>query len=326
MQTIGGAPHTRFAFDADDPPGLRVAEDEVFKVETPTDDPFGALEAFAAGRPVVAELTEAARRAFSHVPPMANGVIGPIAVENCAPGDLLAVTIHSVEPGPLGYVSITPGVGPLRDSTRYADCAGPHVRIIEHLPGPSGTRRDGRARYSASIAWDLMPFIGTLAAAPQREVMTSLLGQGRWGGNLDCREFSAGNTVLLNACVAGGLLYVGDVHGGQGDTEFCGVADETTAVIELSCHVIKRRAIPGVRVIKPDSIVALGISKPLERAVYDASFNLMEWMREYGIAPRDAYLRFSADPGFRVRTYQMVSDTAFQYVAGAEYPRSRLAA
>lgn len=323
MQRVGGEQYVRFAFDAAHAPVLHVAEGEIFRVETPTDDPYGALSAFREGRPIIPELTGRARDALAHMPPLANGVIGPIAVENCMPGDVLAVTIHTVEPGPLGYVSITPGVGPLRDSARYPDCRDPHVHVIEHLAGPSGTTRDGKARYSDTVTWDLMPFIGTLATAPQREVVSSLYGQGQWGGNVDCRDFRAGHTVFLNAYVGGGLLYVGDVHGGQGDTEFCGVADETTAIVELSCRVIKRAFLPNVRIVKPQSVVALGISKPLEAAVHEATINLMEWMRDSGISARNAYLRFSADPGFRIRIYQMVPGSACQFVVGAEYPNDR---
>ena len=82
-----------------------------------------------------------------------------------------------------------------------------------------------------------MPFCGTLACAPEREVFTSLLGQGPFGGNIDCRDVRAGHTILLNAYHEGGLLYVGDMHGGQGDTEFTGIADETRATIQLSATV-----------------------------------------------------------------------------------------
>ena len=64
---------------------------------------------------------------------------------------------------------------------------------IEHLPGPSGHTRDGKGVYSDKLTWDLEPFCGTLATAPEREVFTSLLGQGPFGGNIDCRDVCAGH-------------------------------------------------------------------------------------------------------------------------------------
>jgi hypothetical protein len=63
----------------------------------------------------------------------------------------------------------------------------------------------------------------------------------------------------------------------------------------------------------------------MEHAVYDATRNLMEWLEEdYGVTPRDLYVRMSCDPAFRVRTYQVVRLGTLQHVVGAEYPKSRL--
>jgi acetamidase/formamidase len=197
--------------------------------------------------------------------------------------------------------------------------------VIEHLPGPSGYTRDGTGKYSDKLTWDLMPFCGTLACAPEREVFTSLLGQGPFGGNIDCRDICAGNTVFLNAYHDGGMLYVGDMHGGQGDTEFTGIADEVRATVQLSATVIKNRHAPCVRIEKPDSVVAVGINLPMEHAVYDACENMMQWLRDdYDISGKDMYIRMSCDPAFRIRTYQMVRALTIQHVVGAEYPKKRL--
>ena len=92
-------------------------------------------------------------------------------------------------------------------------------------------------------------------------------------------------------------------------------------------HVIRMGILrlPCVRIEKPDSVVAVGINLPMEHAVYDATANLMEWLEEdYGVPPRDLYVRMSCDPAFRIRTYQMVRLATLQHVAGAEYPKERL--
>ena len=131
----------------------------------------------------------------------------------------------------------------------------------------------------------------------------------------------------MNAYNAGGLLYIGDIHGSQGDTEFTGIADETRATVQLSCTVVKNKRLPCVRIDKPDSIVAVGINRPMEQAVYDAAQNMLEWLREdYDIKPQDMYIRMSCDPAFRIRTYQMVRAMSIEHVVGAEYPKERLKA
>ena len=77
--------------------------------------------------------------------------------------------------------------------------------------------------------------------------------------------------------------------------------------MQLHCAVIKNKRMPTVRIVKPESIVAVGINRPMEHAVYDACANMIDWLSEdYGIKPQDTYIRMSCDPAFRIRTYQMV--------------------
>lgn len=139
----------------------------------------------------------AARRSVEMVGAPELPVVGPIHVEGCWAGDVLAGHIDWIDPWRYGFSGILPGIGPLSVSLRWRDCVEPYVHVIEHLPGPSGHARDGIARYSNALSWDMMPFIGTLVTAPEREVFTSVLGQGPFGGNIDCRDIRAGHTIYL---------------------------------------------------------------------------------------------------------------------------------
>tara|TARA_B100001559_G_C16473386_1_gene610134 strand:- start:666 stop:1676 length:1011 start_codon:yes stop_codon:yes gene_type:complete len=314
----------KYAFDNRDEPCLHVESGETFQIET--DDALSGMISDDSDDPTIqgfngthfSELADA-------TPGLFNPVVGPIFIEGCHSGDVVAVDIDWVDPWRYGFSGILPKIGPLGDSLRYHDCTEGHVQVIEHLKGPSGFTRDGTAKYSENLSWPLEPFVGTLATAPEREVFTSVLGQGPFGGNIDCRDVCAGHTIYLNSYNEGGLLYIGDVHGGQGDTEFTGIADETRATVQLSCRVISNKRLPCVRIEKPESIVAIGINLPMEHAVYDATDNLMQWLAdEYEVPPKDLYIRMSCDPAFRIRTYQMVRLQTIQHVVGAEYPKSRL--
>lgn len=324
MKTIKIDEVRKYLFDARDEPVLRVEQGESFRIET--DDALTGLVQDLSDTPKVRDPINdpLSKKLLSSTPAMLNPVVGPIYVEGAERGDVLAIEIETIEPWRWGYVGIVPGNGALRDSHRWgAECRDAHIQLIEHIPGPSGTTADGTAKYG-SISWKLDPFLGTLAVAPDREVHSSLTGQGEFCGNIDCRDIRAGHTILINCYHEGGLVYVGDAHGSQGDTEFTVLADETRATVQMKVSVIKNKKIPGVRIIKPDSIVAVGIDLPLDQAVYNAADNLMEWMEEeYGIKPKDSYMRFSADPDFRVRVYQMVRAN-INHVVGAEYPKSRL--
>lgn len=100
---------------------------------------------------------------------------------------------------------------------------------------------------------------------------------------MDCRDIKEETKVYINCYHDGGLLYVGDVHGTQGGTQFYGAADETRAEVTLSCNVIKNNVIPFLRLEKKESIVSLYSHRPLEEAVEKAIIYLMEWLvTEYG--------------------------------------------
>ena len=53
----------------------------------------------------------------------------------------------------------------------------------------------------------------------------TLVSQGSWAGNIDCKHVCKGHRVMLNTYHDGGLLFFGDVHAAQGDTESTPVTD-----------------------------------------------------------------------------------------------------
>ena len=227
----------KYEFDKDHEPLICVAPGEKFVIET--EDAFSG-ELRAPDRLPIPEH----RPSMSHTPPLGNPMGGPVYVEGAEPGDVLAVTIHDVIPDSQGGTILRPGSGWLGDSKAWPTLSEPTTRIIPHLPGPSGTLKDGVARFSEAISFPLRPFIGTIGVAPEREVETSGVGQGPWGGNLDCRDIGPGTRVLINCYNEGGLFYCGDVHATQGDGELTGTANETRAEITLSCEVVKGKRLP----------------------------------------------------------------------------------
>jgi len=306
-----------YVFDRSLPPKLRVAPGESFVVET-EDAASGYLckeGQSPLNRPFIDETW----------PPSANPVAGPIYVEGVRRGDLLAIKIEDILLASNQSYTFSARRGPVQDSLRWSQAAEPYTHILRHEPGPSGTLRDGRVWFNDRVSWAVDPFIGTIAVAPEREVLTSIFGQGIGGGNIDCRDIRPGNTFFVNSQTDGGLLFVGDVHASQGDTEFSGVAAESRAEVTLSLGVTPGKKIPYPRVETPASLIALYNSRPLEHAVTKAVFLLMEWLvEEYGFSQRDAYMQVSVNPGFRVHVYQMIPDMALMYTAGVEFPKECL--
>jgi acetamidase/formamidase len=319
MKTISRERARHFLFDPKTPPQLVVKPGERFRLET--EDNLSGFVTSGRCVPSIENLQPHTLRE----PPEFNPLTGPVFVKGVSRGDLLAVHIEEIIPGEYGATSIIPGVGPFADSKRWPELDEPYARIIKHLPGPSGTTRDGKAIFSNGVVWDLRPFIGTIGVVPDREVPTSLYGQGTWGGNWDCRDIKEGSVLYLNCSHEGGLLFVGDVHGTQGDGELSGVANETKADVILSCQVVKNKQIPYPRIETEDAIIALYATKPLDDAVRTAIAYLMEWMiDEYDLNPREAYLRLTTDPDFRINVYQMVRVGWINYTVGVSYPKTHL--
>jgi acetamidase/formamidase len=319
MQRIIREQARKFAFDWRDEPLLRVRPGESFEVET--------WDASSGYFKTPQDLAIPARRpGFDRNPPHANPIAGPIYLEGAERGDTLVVGIEEITVADYSWIAIGPRRGPLGESTRWPELSGDYTtKILRHSVGPSGSMRDGTLHFSGRLSWPITPFIGTLGVAPDREVTTSIDGQGDWGGNLDIRDAAPGNRVLLPIYHAGGLFYLGDVHASQGDTEFTGTAAETQATVRLKLDVVKGRRVPWLRIEKPHSIVSVYAFRPLEVAVETATINLIDWLvTDHRFTPTDAYCLVSTCPDFRINVYQMCRLGKLNYVAGAEIPKRYL--
>lgn len=319
MQRIEREQAKKYAFDWRDEPLLRVGPGESFEIET-YDASTGyfktpADKAIPGNRP-----------GFDKTPPLANPIGGPVYLDGAEKGDLLIVTVEDILVDDYSWVAVGPRRGPLGESTRWPELSGDYTtKIFRHTPGSDGTTRTGTLHFNERINWPITPFIGTLGVAPEREVVTSLDGQGPWGGNLDIRDFAVGHRIMLPVYHPGALLYVGDVHASQGDTEFTGTAAETKSTVRLKLELVKKKRIPWVRIDKPESLVCIRADRPLECAVEAATTDLMDWLiTEYGFSATDAYCLVSTCPDFRINVYQMCKIGKLSFVAGAEIPKKYL--
>ncbi|MFC1540823.1 acetamidase/formamidase family protein [Candidatus Latescibacterota bacterium] len=255
-------------------------------------------------------------------PPLLNPVAGPVVIEGAEKGDTIKVIVENIAPDTQGYTILEPGLGLFGDSIRHPKIAEYLTRILHITPDESGNLRDGDCSLNVNTHWKLAPFIGTLCLAPEREILSTVMIQGPYGGNLDSREFCAGAHIYLNCYHDGGLLFAGDVHGSQGDGELTGTANEIRAELTLSCDVLKGKSIPHVRVERSDTLIGLFCDKPLENAVRGAVSNLLDWMTvEFEMDKCEAYLLIGTCPDFRINIYQMVDIPGFSYTVGAEIPR-----
>lgn len=254
MQNLRSVPREKnigqlrnYVFDRNTPPALEVELGEKF---------VGEIEDALSG-----VLREDPNKLFprdhpysAKVPLWANPLCGPIYVKGVEAGDVLVVTIEKIDKILTGVTCTLPGTNHFSGLRGWEDCDEMYTGVIENDNAErKGTWKHGPHTYT----WDLKPFLGTIATAPEYEVLssvpTSYASAASGGGNYDCQDVREGTKVYLQSFNKGGLLFFGDMHASQGDGEVTGVANEAAAEVTLSCDVIKNKTLNNVRLETPES-------------------------------------------------------------------------
>ncbi|MFN2628433.1 MAG: acetamidase/formamidase family protein [Gaiellaceae bacterium] len=201
-------------------------------------------------------------------------VTGPISVAGARPNGALAVTIHAVE-------VVTPGVVVYGGYTApdpldwWEDETGCDVFSVEH----------DTLRFDDRTTLPIRPLVGCLAVAPADGAVHAER-QGRYGGNLDCRELRAGATVILAVEHDGGGLYFGDCKALMGDGEIVG-PPEVGALVTASSEPRERPAsLRWPRIETSDRLTTLVSGRPLEWSARQAFRELLNWVTEDFDLPR----------------------------------------
>lgn len=211
------------------------------------------------------------RRDKSKVP-WSNPVAGPICVEGAQPGDVLRVTIHSMESRDGQCATYT---GAPKQLTEWLGTDVPHGAHVCPI-------RDGMIHWSDSIAIPWAPMLGCIGTAPDWGV-PSTGPAGPHGGNLDIREVGPGVTVSLPVFVEGGYLYLGDAHAAMGHGELSATGLEMAAWTTISVELVKQAKQTGVRLESPEFLMTVATQGTLERAAAEAYARLILWMEsDYG--------------------------------------------
>lgn len=193
---------------------------------------------------------------------------GPVHIVGAEPGDVLAVTLLDIAPGPFGYTSVSP-IGFVSDHvsggfralwrlsrTEAVSDDIPGVRVPNaSFPGIV-TVLPGRAELDAMLSREaeLLSLGGAgFAPHPLHASPDSVCGPNgsaaseclrtlpprEHGGNLDIRYLQVGVTLYLPCYIEGCGRAIGDPHFAQGDGEVSGTAIEMDADFTVTTRVIK---------------------------------------------------------------------------------------
>lgn len=246
-------------------------------------------------------------------------VIGPVAVDNAMPGDVLKVEMVSLLPRvPYGIISNRHGKGALpgefpenADPQPGASAANPQLynNVSKFVPiRLINGKWYGilKAEQGGEIHIPVVPFMGTMGVAPNVSGKPNSVPPGDYGGNMDIRYLTAGATLYLPVQVPGAMFFIADPHFAQGNGEVALTAVEGSLRTTLRFTVLKAGdpAIPGSGKLSgpfaetPDYWIAIGLDPDLNEAMKKATREAVRFLSEKQGMDRAtalAYLSAAAD-------------------------------
>jgi len=222
-----------------------------------------------------------------------NPQTGPFHIEGAEPGDTVAVHILKLEPARNYAVSsFSPGFGALvgNEQTAMLGPDFPEMTWRYDLDAAKATARSRSRDGSHTWTVPLLPFLGCLGVAPANGEVRTTIVPGPFGGNMDCPEVRAGNTVFLGVNMPGALLSFGDGHYAMGEGEIMGAAVEGAMNVEVYVELLKRARTPVPRIENAREVMFVGSGRPLEDAARVAFKAMVGWVREKTrMSEMDAY-------------------------------------
>ena len=209
-------------------------------------------------------------------------IVGPILVEDAAPGDVLQVDIleASLADG-WGYSAVYPLEGTLPGE--FEEAQGFHAQI---------DRNRGTATMPWGLELELAPFFGIHAVAPPPNWgRVSAMEPRKFGGNMDNKDLKPGTTLYLPVFNAGALFYAGDGHAIQGHGEVCVTAIETSLSGRFRLTLRKDLDYAYPFAESESHLISIGLSDDLDEAARQAVREMIAHLcRRTTLSRHEAYV------------------------------------
>ena len=262
MKTLCANDATIFTFDKQHPAKLTVNPGD--KISITTKDCFSNL---------VDEQNTLATLDWNQI----NPATGPIYVKDAQKGDILKVTIHSIQLADQGVCAVGPGFG---------------LVPIEKMTQKIIPIREQQAIFSESIHLPLNPMIGVIGVAPEGEAISTGTPDAH-GGNMDTKLIKEGAILYFPIFTEGALFALGDLHAVMGDGEIGGSGLEIAGTVIVTLDLIKtadselKIAHP---IIETDDHFAFIVSREtIDQAIIDATnIGVYHLQRALNISLEDA--------------------------------------
>ncbi|MCC1485269.1 acetamidase/formamidase family protein [Winogradskyella immobilis] len=204
---------------------------------------------------------------------------GPVYVEDAQPGDVLKVTLHTIELGDWGWNAILPGFGFLVDDIN-----------VKYLKLYELEKDKTEVTFKNDIKLQLNPFPGVMGVAPDTDELLSTIPPRANGGNMDDPNMSEGTVMYFPVFVEGGLFSIGDGHAVQGLGEVCGTAIETSLRIVYEIELLKDKSIKEPQYETDEYYATTGFAPTLDEAAKKATLYMVNYLEaNHDLTTEEAY-------------------------------------
>ncbi len=219
---------------------------------------------------------------FSYV----NPATGPIYVEGAEPGDVLKVTVESMELSDQGVSIVAPGFGLVGDLIKE-----PSTRLFPV--------KDGKLYYLGQEV-EIRKMIGVIGTAPAgKPVETGTPGD--HGGNMDSLAIGEGASLYLPVEVEGALFAFGDLHISMGDGEVGAAGVEIAGNVQVKLEVLKDTKLPTPFVETDEVYATIASHADWSEAGKTATANMVDFLTENTtLSVNDAIILLSTQGNLRV--------------------------
>lgn len=222
-----------------------------------------------------------------------NPATGPVFVEGAEEGDVLEVTIHSINIGDTATLMTGPNLGVLGEVLE--------ATTIKRVPIDQD-----KLIFTDDITIPINKMIGVIGTAPLKELGAISCGvPDAHGGNMDTTAITEGTKLYLPVNVQGALLALGDCHAAMGDGEVSVCGAEVPAEVTVTVRVLKNHSIPTPYLIKGEQISMIASAKTLDEAAEMATKNMVKVVETFADLKSDEAIHLLSLAG-QLRISQIV--------------------
>lgn len=180
-----------------------------------------------------------------------NPATGPIFVEDAKPGDVLKVTIHSIEIDSQGVMLVGPNLGVMGNQ-------------IDKLNAKILPIENDKILFN-ELLLPLNKMIGVIGVAPNGQGVNCGT-PGAHGGNMDNKMVTEGATLYFPVAVEGALFGLGDFHAAMGDGEVSVSGVEVAGAATVTLEVIKGEHLEQPMLENEESFTQIASAMTLDEA------------------------------------------------------------